>query len=89
MSPNLKPWFLRALAVVVLGGLLYWALRNAPLAEIWAAVSSLQLWQIVMSPNGVPGGTTSVRPLTVPCLSGRRPGRRRRNRVARAFDCGR
>jgi len=47
-SPNLKQSFLRALAVLVLGGLLYWALRNAPLAKIWAAVSSLQLWQIVI-----------------------------------------
>jgi uncharacterized protein (TIRG00374 family) len=44
----MKQWFLRALTVLILGGLLYWALRNAPLAEIWAAVSRLQIWQIAV-----------------------------------------
>ena len=44
----MKQWLLRTLTVLVLGGLLYWALRNAPLDEIRAAVSRLQPWQIVI-----------------------------------------
>lgn len=44
----MKDWFLRVLTVLVLCGLLYWALKNAPLAEIGAAVSGLQLWQIAV-----------------------------------------
>jgi uncharacterized membrane protein YbhN (UPF0104 family) len=39
--------FLRALGIFLLGGLLYWALKNAPLVEIGAAVSRLRLWQII------------------------------------------
>jgi len=44
----LKKWLLRALATALLGGLLYWALKNAPLTEIWAAVRRLQAWQIIL-----------------------------------------
>jgi len=37
----------RALAVFfLLAGLLYFALRNAPLADIWATLNKLRLWQI-------------------------------------------
>ena len=37
----------RALAVLfLLAGLLYFALRNAPLADIWATLNKLRLWQI-------------------------------------------
>jgi len=43
-----KKWLLRALAVLILGGLLYWALKNAPLTEIWTTVSRLQLWQVAV-----------------------------------------
>jgi uncharacterized protein (TIRG00374 family) len=43
---GVKKWLPRALAVLALGGLLFWALRNAPLTEIWATVSRLQPWQI-------------------------------------------
>jgi glycosyltransferase 2 family protein len=35
-------WFL------LLAALLYWALKNAPLTEIWSTLSQLQLWQIAM-----------------------------------------
>lgn len=41
--------FLRAILVYsLLAVLLYWALRNAPLAEIWRALQHLQLWQILV-----------------------------------------
>jgi glycosyltransferase 2 family protein len=45
---NNRKWFLRVLTVLILGGLLYWALRNAPLAEIWAAIRHLRPWQIAL-----------------------------------------
>lgn len=45
---NQRQWLLRALAVLLLGSLLYWALENAPLTEIWATVSRLRLWQVVV-----------------------------------------
>ncbi len=32
--------------MLILGGLLYWALRNAPLVEIWATIWRLKAWQI-------------------------------------------
>jgi glycosyltransferase 2 family protein len=39
---------LRTLAVyALLAALLYFALRNAPLAEIWATLSKLRLWQVI------------------------------------------
>jgi uncharacterized protein (TIRG00374 family) len=44
----LKDWFLRVLTVLVLCGLLYWALKNAPLTEIGEAVSRLRPWQIAV-----------------------------------------
>jgi glycosyltransferase 2 family protein len=36
----------RVLLFFILAGLLYFALRNAPLAEIWGTLQKLQLWQI-------------------------------------------
>jgi uncharacterized membrane protein YbhN (UPF0104 family) len=42
----MKRWSLRALALLTLAGLLFWALRHAPLPEIWVAVRRLQSWQI-------------------------------------------
>lgn len=39
---------LRILAVYsLLAALLYWALRNAPMTDIWNTLNNLQLWQIV------------------------------------------
>ena len=34
--------------VIVLAALLYWALKNAPLGEIWSTLHQLQLWQIAI-----------------------------------------
>jgi uncharacterized protein (TIRG00374 family) len=45
---NQRQWLLRTLAALILGGLLYWALKNAPLTEIWVTVSRLQFWQIAI-----------------------------------------
>jgi len=39
-------WLLRfALSAFILTSLLWWALRNAPLVQIWMALKNLQLWQ--------------------------------------------
>jgi uncharacterized membrane protein YbhN (UPF0104 family) len=38
-------WLGRAAWIVLVAVLLYWALRNAPLAQIWMALGSLRLWQ--------------------------------------------
>lgn len=46
MKPKLRTWLTRAFWLGLLGGLLYWALRFAPLNEIWASLRRLQLWQI-------------------------------------------
>jgi glycosyltransferase 2 family protein len=43
-----RKWFLRILGLALLGGLLWWALRNAPLTEIWIAIRQLQFWQIAV-----------------------------------------
>jgi glycosyltransferase 2 family protein len=48
MNPSLKKWILRIFGLALLGGLLWWALHNAPLMEIWAALRRLQLWQVVV-----------------------------------------
>jgi len=42
----MKKWLPRGLIGLILGGLLYWALRNAPLAEIAATLRQLTLAQI-------------------------------------------
>jgi uncharacterized protein (TIRG00374 family) len=36
------------LGLALLGILLWWALRKAPLAEIWATIQELQLWEIAV-----------------------------------------
>ena len=41
-------WLIRLVLVLVLAGLFYFALRNAPLAEILKALQRLQFWQIVV-----------------------------------------
>ena len=47
MSPGLKKILLRAGLFLLLGSLLYWALRNAPLSEIAGTIRRLQPWQLV------------------------------------------
>lgn len=42
----MKQWLLRGLVFILLGGLLYWALRNAPLADILALLRQLTPAQI-------------------------------------------
>ncbi len=41
-------WLLRILLFVIIGFLLWWVLNNAPLPEIWAAIHSLQAWEIAV-----------------------------------------
>ena len=48
MKHKLRTWLLRLLVVVLLGFLLWWVVRYAPLAEIWAALRGLQLWEIAV-----------------------------------------
>ena len=48
MRPRLIRGLLRAGLFLLLGCLLYWALRNAPLAEIWFSIQRLQPWQLVV-----------------------------------------
>ena len=42
-----KNWVRRALVFIVLAGLLYFALRNAPLTEIIQTLQQLQFWQVL------------------------------------------
>ena len=46
MSAALRTWSVRLVWLALLVVLLWWALRNAPLADIWASLSLLQAWQI-------------------------------------------
>ena len=43
---NTRNWIIRGAVMLLLVGLLGWAFRNAPLAEIWATLLHLQAWQI-------------------------------------------
>jgi len=43
-----RKWILRTVWFLVLAALLYFALRNAPLTEIWQALKRLQPWQIAL-----------------------------------------
>lgn len=43
-----QKWVIRALWFLILAALLYFALRNAPLTEIWNTLRRLQLWQIAL-----------------------------------------
>jgi uncharacterized protein (TIRG00374 family) len=53
--------------LVVLALLLWWALRKAPLAEIWAAIRQLRLWQIlvILTLNGIFYIVATLRWLTI------------------------
>jgi uncharacterized protein (TIRG00374 family) len=46
MSRTIQKWLVRLLILVVLGFLLWWALRNVPLVETWSAIRRLRLWQV-------------------------------------------
>jgi uncharacterized protein (TIRG00374 family) len=39
-------WVIRLLLVSVLGFMLWWVIRNAPLVEIWDAIRGLKPWEI-------------------------------------------
>ena len=43
-----RRWFISAFSLLIIGGLVAWALKNAPLPDIWATIRRLQLWQIVL-----------------------------------------
>jgi glycosyltransferase 2 family protein len=43
-----RRFFLRFLTILVLTALLYFALRNAPLIQIWHTLQKLQFWQIAL-----------------------------------------
>ena len=45
---NMHPCLIRAWIVIGLVGLLGWALRNAPLHQIWATIQKLQPWQLLV-----------------------------------------
>ena len=47
MNKPIIKWVTRSLAVVVFGLLVWWAVYNAPLMEIWTVIRGLQFWQIV------------------------------------------
>lgn len=48
MKTKLRSWFLRLFLIIILAFLLWWVVRNAPRAEIWAAFRELQLWEIAV-----------------------------------------
>ena len=48
MKLKLRTWLLRLFLITILGILLWWVVRNAPLTEIWAAFRGLQLWEIAV-----------------------------------------
>ena len=45
---NSRTWLLRGLVLILLAGLLAWAFRNAPLAQIWETLRRLQVWQLLV-----------------------------------------
>ena len=46
MKRETGPKLLRYGWLVLLGGLLFWALRSVPLQDVWSALSQLRLWQV-------------------------------------------
>ena len=48
MKGNLSSWIKRGLLILILAVLFYWALKNAPLTEIWSTLRQLQFWQIAL-----------------------------------------
>jgi glycosyltransferase 2 family protein len=55
MSQFIKRWFPRLVLLIILGLLAWWAVYNAPLAEIWSVIRGLQAWQIfiIIAANGI------------------------------------
>jgi glycosyltransferase 2 family protein len=55
MRRNTRKWLIRVVVLITLALLLWWALRKAPLAEIWTAIRQLRLWQIavILTLNGI------------------------------------
>jgi uncharacterized protein (TIRG00374 family) len=55
MRKNARKWLIWMVVLVILALLLWWALRNAPLLEIWAAIRQLHWWQmvVILTLNGV------------------------------------
>jgi len=55
MNKNARKWLTWLAVFVILVLLLWWALRKAPLPEIWSAIHQLQWWQIVviLTLNGI------------------------------------
>ena len=47
-SHLIRKWLLRILVLALLAGLLWWALRKAPLPEIWMTIRGLQGWEIAV-----------------------------------------
>lgn len=56
-------WLVRLLVVLILALLVWWAVHNVPLGEIWSAIHGLQAWQIaiLMAVNGVLYGLVTLR----------------------------
>ncbi len=48
MSSGWKKTLLRSGLFLLLGALLYWAFKNAPLADIWNTIRRLQAWQLAV-----------------------------------------
>ena len=48
MKRSIWKWILQLAVLAILGLLVWWVLRNAPLVEIWAALRQLRLWQIAV-----------------------------------------
>jgi uncharacterized membrane protein YbhN (UPF0104 family) len=46
MNRTAIKWITHLLLISVLGFLLWWMIRNVPLAEIWVTIRGLQLWEI-------------------------------------------
>jgi uncharacterized protein (TIRG00374 family) len=55
MKKNARKYLVWIAVLAILVLLLWWALRKAPLPEIWAAIRQLQLWQIIviLTLNGI------------------------------------
>ena len=48
MSKAARTWLTRLGWLALLVALLWWALKNAPLADIWASLLRLEAWQLAL-----------------------------------------
>jgi glycosyltransferase 2 family protein len=55
MKINLRKWLIWPFVFILLAFLLWWSFHKAPLAEIWAAIRQLRVWQIavILALNGL------------------------------------